>query len=155
MAAILPSDTSSTIAIIGGGLASAHLALSLAERGQGSHLFCRDAKLGQGASGNRQGAIYPLLTPENDELSRFFQQAFLFSRRRVQALTSVPAPNQTSISHDFCGVLQTAHDERSQLRLDKIIQGQLWPSEIAYAVDAEQANAIAKINLDKPGFFIP
>ncbi|MDT3309202.1 FAD-dependent 5-carboxymethylaminomethyl-2-thiouridine(34) oxidoreductase MnmC [Shewanella vaxholmensis] len=155
MAAILPSDTSSTIAIIGGGLASAHLALSLAERGQGTQLFCKDAKLGQGASGNRQGAIYPLLTPENDELSRFFQQAFLFSRRRVQALTSVPAPNQTSISHDFCGVLQTAHDERSQLRLDKIIQGQLWPSEIAYAVDAEQANAIAKINLDKPGFFYP
>ncbi|MDT3274333.1 FAD-dependent 5-carboxymethylaminomethyl-2-thiouridine(34) oxidoreductase MnmC [Shewanella sp. SP2S2-4] len=155
MAAILPSDTSSSIAIIGGGLASAHLALSLAERGQDTQLFCKDPKLGQGASGNRQGAIYPLLTPENDELSRFFQQAFLFSRRRVQALTSAPASNQTPISHDFCGVLQTAHDERSQLRLDKIIQGQPWPSEIAYAVDAEQANAIAKINLDKPGFFYP
>jgi len=155
MAAILSSDTSSSIAIIGGGLASAHLALSLAERGQGAQIFCKDAELGQGASGNRQGAIYPLLTPENDELSRFFQQAFLFSRRRVQALTSAPADNQTPISHDFCGVLQTAHDERSQLRLDKIIQGQPWPSEIAYAVDAEQANAIAKINLDKPGFFYP
>ncbi|MDT3319989.1 FAD-dependent 5-carboxymethylaminomethyl-2-thiouridine(34) oxidoreductase MnmC [Shewanella sp. SP1S2-4] len=155
MAAILSSATQSSIAIIGGGLASAHLALSLAERGQGAQVFCKDAELGQGASGNRQGAIYPLLTPENDELSRFFQQAFLFSRRRVQALTSAPAGNQTPISHDFCGVLQTAHDERSQLRLDKIIQGQPWPSEIAYAVDAEQANAIAKINLDKPGFFYP
>ncbi|AUD60893.1 FAD-dependent cmnm(5)s(2)U34 oxidoreductase [Shewanella sp. Pdp11] len=155
MAAILPSDTSSSIAIIGGGLASAHLALSLAERGQGTQLFCKDAKLGQGASGNRQGAIYPLLTPENDELSRFFQQAFLFSRRRVQALTSAPAPNQTSISHDFCGVLQTAHDERSQLRLDKIIQGQAWPSEIAYRVDAQQANSLANINIDKSGFFYP
>ncbi|QYX63342.1 FAD-dependent 5-carboxymethylaminomethyl-2-thiouridine(34) oxidoreductase MnmC [Shewanella putrefaciens] len=155
MAAILPSNTSSSIAIIGGGLASAHLALSLAERGQGTQLFCKDAKLGQGASGNRQGAIYPLLTPENDELSRFFQQAFLFSRRRVQALTSAPAPNQTSISHDFCGVLQTAHDERSQLRLDKIIQGQAWPSEIAYRVDAQQANSLANINIDKSGFFYP
>ncbi|EGT3626433.1 FAD-dependent oxidoreductase [Morganella morganii] len=155
MAAILPSNTSSSIAIIGGGLASAHLALSLAERGQGTQLFCKDAKLGQGASGNRQGAIYPLLTPENDELSRFFQQAFLFSRRRVQALTSVPAPNQTSISYDFCGVLQTAHDERSQLRLDKIIQGQSWPSEIAYRVNAQQANSLANINIDKSGFFYP
>lgn len=155
MAAILPSDTSSSIAIIGGGLASAHLALSLAERGQGTQLFCKDAKLGQGASGNRQGAIYPLLTPENDELSRFFQQAFLFSRRRVQALTSARAPNQRSISHDFCGVLQTAHDERSQLRLDKIIQGQSWPSEIAYRVDAQQANSLANINIDKSGFFYP
>ncbi|AVV86147.1 FAD-dependent 5-carboxymethylaminomethyl-2-thiouridine(34) oxidoreductase MnmC [Shewanella putrefaciens] len=155
MAAILPSVPPSSIAIIGGGLASAHLALSLAERGQSTQIFCKDAKLGQGASGNRQGAIYPLLTPENDELSRFFQQAFLFSRRRVQALTSVPAPNQTPISHNFCGVLQTAHDERSQLRLDKIIQSQNWPSEIAYRVDAQQANSLANINIDKSGFFYP
>ncbi|NLQ22679.1 FAD-dependent 5-carboxymethylaminomethyl-2-thiouridine(34) oxidoreductase MnmC [Shewanella sp. S-1] len=155
MAAILPSVPPSSIAIIGGGLASAHLVLSLAERGQSTQLFCKDAKLGQGASGNRQGAIYPLLTPENDELSRFFQQAFLFSRRRVQALTSAPAPNQTPISHDFCGVLQTAHDERSQLRLDKIIQSQNWPSEIAYRVDAKLANSLANINIDKSGFFYP
>ena len=65
-APMLSSEISSPIAIIGGGLASAHLALSLAERGQGTQLFCKDAQLGQGASGNRQGAIYPLLTPEND-----------------------------------------------------------------------------------------
>ncbi|GIU06997.1 FAD-dependent 5-carboxymethylaminomethyl-2-thiouridine(34) oxidoreductase MnmC [Shewanella glacialipiscicola] len=154
-APMLSSEISSPIAIIGGGLASAHLALSLAERGQDTQLFCKDAQLGQGASGNRQGAIYPLLTPENDELSCFFQQAFLFSRRRVQSLTAASAENQTSIAHDFCGVLQTAHDERSHLRLNKIIKSQDWPQEIAYAVDAEQANAIAKIKLDKPGFFYP
>ncbi|MGL4712628.1 MAG: FAD-dependent 5-carboxymethylaminomethyl-2-thiouridine(34) oxidoreductase MnmC, partial [Shewanella sp.] len=152
---MLSSQRPTSIAIIGGGLAATHLALSLAERGQSTQIFCKDAKLGQGASGNRQGAIYPLLTPENDELSRFFQQAFLFSRRRVQSLTSVPAPNQTPISHNFCGVLQTAHDERSQLRLDKIIQSQAWPSEIAYRVDAQQANNIANINIDKSGFFYP
>lgn len=149
------------IAIIGGGLASAHLMLSLAERGQSSILFCKDNELGQGASGNRQGAIYPLLTPENDELSRFFQQAFLFSRRRIEALSlaSTMGTNGTSgvtpISHDFCGVLQTGHDERSQQRLDKIIQSQDWPVEIAYAVDANEANEIAQIGIDKAGFFYP
>lgn len=143
-----------TIAIIGGGLASAHLALSLAERGQSSHLFCQDSELGQGASGNRQGAIYPLLTPENDELSRFFQQAFLFSRRRIQSLIDDASIKQV-ISHAFCGVLQTAHDERSQLRLDKIMQAQDWPNEIAYQVDAKTANELAKISIDKAGFFYP
>lgn len=143
-----------TIAIIGGGLASAHLALSLAERGQSSHLFCQDSELGQGASGNRQGAIYPLLTPENDELSRFFQQAFLFSRRRIQSLINDASIKQI-ISHAFCGVLQTAHDERSQLRLNKIIQAQDWPDEIAYQVDANTANELAQINIDKTGFFYP
>lgn len=145
----------SPIAIIGGGLASAHLALSFAERGQTYELFCKDNELGQGASGNRQGAIYPLLTPENDELSRFFQQAFLFSRRRVQSLTNSPCENQTPISHDFCGVLQTGHDDRSQQRLDKIIHSQAWPREIAYSVDADEANRIANIGIDKSGFFYP
>ncbi|MGL5397621.1 MAG: FAD-dependent 5-carboxymethylaminomethyl-2-thiouridine(34) oxidoreductase MnmC [Shewanella sp.] len=159
-----PSQIASTkqpIAIIGGGLASAHLMLSLAERGQSSILFCKDNDLGQGASGNRQGAIYPLLTPENDELSRFFQQAFLFSRRRIAALSLASrmgtdaTSSVTPISHDFCGVLQTGHDERSQQRLDKIIQSQDWPAEIAYAVDASEANNIAKIGIDKAGFYYP
>lgn len=159
-----PSQVASTkqpIAIIGGGLASAHLMLSLAEREQSSILFCKDNDLGQGASGNRQGAIYPLLTPENDELSRFFQQAFLFSRRRIAALSlasmkgSDVASGVMPISHDFCGVLQTGHDERSQQRLDKIIQSQDWPAEIAYAVDASEANKIAKIGIDKAGFYYP
>lgn len=158
-AAITP--TKQPVAIIGGGLASAHLMLSLADREQNSILFCKDNDLGQGASGNRQGAIYPLLTPENDELSRFFQQAFLFSRRRIAALSlasmqgSDAASNVTPISHDFCGVLQTGHDERSQQRLDKIIHSQDWPAEIAYAVDANEANEIAKIGIDKAGFFYP
>jgi tRNA 5-methylaminomethyl-2-thiouridine biosynthesis bifunctional protein len=135
--------------------------LSLAERGQSSILFCKDNELGQGASGNRQGAIYPLLTPENDELSRFFQQAFLFSRRRIEALSHASkmetnaTPHVTAISHDFCGVLQTGHDERSQQRLDKIIQSQDWPAEIAYAVDANAANERAQIGIDKAGFFYP
>ncbi len=161
-----PRDNISTqfpIAIIGGGLASAHLMLSLAERGQSSVLFCKDDALGQGASGNRQGAIYPLLTPENDELSQFFQQAFLFSRRRIEALSNAAKENLTAaaqqrlspISHDFCGVLQTGHDERSQQRLDKIIQSQDWPAEIAYAVNVDEANHLAQISIDKAGFFYP
>ncbi|MCH1930745.1 FAD-dependent 5-carboxymethylaminomethyl-2-thiouridine(34) oxidoreductase MnmC [Shewanella sp. A25] len=159
-------ETQGHIAIIGGGLAAANLSLSLAERGQSSLLFCKDSTLGQGASGNRQGAIYPLLTPENDELSRFFQQAFLFSRRRIEALSALSPHSQESnqqqsqkplprISHDFCGVLQTGHDERSQQRLNKIIDNQAWPAEIAYRVDEAEANNIANLNIDKAGFYYP
>lgn len=143
------------IAIIGGGLASAHCALALAERGQATALFCQDSTLGQGASGNRQGAIYPLLTPENDELSRFFQQAFLFSRRRIAALHAQTSQGITSIAHDFCGVLQTGHDERSQQRLNKILDSQTWPPDIAAKVNAEKANHIAQLSIDKSGIFYP
>jgi tRNA 5-methylaminomethyl-2-thiouridine biosynthesis bifunctional protein len=147
----LHSNNNSPIAIIGGGIASASLALSLAERGKDVIIYCKDDTLGQGASGNKQGAIYPLLTPENGSLSQFFQQAFLYSRRRIQALVD----NEYEIGHQWCGVLHTGFDQRSQTRLDKIIDGQAWPTEIAFAVSPNQATRLANVEIDKPGFYYP
>jgi tRNA 5-methylaminomethyl-2-thiouridine biosynthesis bifunctional protein len=140
-----------SIAIIGGGIAAACLALSLAERGLSVTVYCQDDKLADGASGNRQGAIYPLLTPDNSPLSQFFQQAYLFSRRRLTQLTH----EGFTVSHALCGVLQTGFDDRSQVRLNKIIQGQDWPSEIARSVTAKMASELAGVSLDKPGFYYP
>ncbi|MFS1423544.1 FAD-dependent 5-carboxymethylaminomethyl-2-thiouridine(34) oxidoreductase MnmC [Shewanella sp. 10N.286.48.B5] len=140
-----------TIAIIGGGIAAAHLALSLIERGQSVTIYCKDNQLADGASGNKQGAIYPLLTPDNNLMSQYFQQAFLFSRRRLQQLTALGH----QIDHQFCGVLQTGFDERSDARLNKIMLGQQWPKEIAFSVNAEQANQLARIDINKNGFYYP
>ncbi|UAL45346.1 FAD-dependent 5-carboxymethylaminomethyl-2-thiouridine(34) oxidoreductase MnmC [Shewanella inventionis] len=139
------------IAIIGGGIAAASLALSLAQRGKNSIIYCKEAQLGQGASGNKQGAIYPLLTPENGPLSQFFQQAFLFSRRQIESLVD----DGYSIGHQWCGVLHTGFDKRSEARLTKIINGQHWPAEIATAVNAKQASQIANLDIDKSGFYYP
>ncbi|MGI2170500.1 FAD-dependent 5-carboxymethylaminomethyl-2-thiouridine(34) oxidoreductase MnmC [Shewanella sp. MF05960] len=139
------------IAIIGGGIAAASLALSLAQRGKNSIIYCKDAQLGQGASGNKQGAIYPLLTPENGPLSQFFQQAFLFSRRQIESLVS----DGFTIGHQWCGVLHTGFDERSETRLTKIIDGQDWPAEIALAVDSKHASKLANLDIDKSGFYYP
>ncbi|AZG75203.1 FAD-dependent oxidoreductase [Shewanella livingstonensis] len=147
----LQTNNRSPIAIIGGGIASASLALSLAERGKDVIIYCKDDTLGQGASGNKQGAIYPLLTPENNSLSQFFQQAFLYSRRRIQALVD----NGYAIGHDWCGVLHTGFDQRSQTRLDKIIDGQAWPTEIAVRVNSTQATQLASVDIDKSGFYYP
>ncbi|MDP0667685.1 FAD-dependent oxidoreductase, partial [Klebsiella pneumoniae] len=46
-------------AIVGGGIASALLALALLRRGWQVTLYCADDAPAQGASGNRQGALYP------------------------------------------------------------------------------------------------
>ncbi|WP_434938447.1 FAD-dependent 5-carboxymethylaminomethyl-2-thiouridine(34) oxidoreductase MnmC [Shewanella sp. HL-SH8] len=148
---LTPASINQHIGIIGGGIASASLALSLAERGKSVVLYCQDEEIGQGASGNRQGAIYPLLTPENDALSQFFQQAFLYSRQRIQRLTS----QGYNVSHGFCGVLHTGFDERSKARLDKIIKGQDWPDDIARPVSANQASDIAGVEIKQTGLFYP
>ncbi|NKF50256.1 FAD-dependent 5-carboxymethylaminomethyl-2-thiouridine(34) oxidoreductase MnmC [Shewanella sp. WXL01] len=145
------ANTSRAIAIIGGGLASAFLALSLAKRGISSTIYCKDEAIAQGASGNKQGAIYPLLTPDNGPLSQFFQQAYLYSCQQIKHLVS----NGHNISHEFCGVIHTGYDDKSISRLQKIIDGQAWPEQIAQAVSAEKASEIAGVKLDKSGFYYP
>ncbi|WP_299491853.1 FAD-dependent 5-carboxymethylaminomethyl-2-thiouridine(34) oxidoreductase MnmC [uncultured Shewanella sp.] len=139
------------IAIIGGGIASAHLALSLANRQRKLHLFCKDPHLASQASGNKQGALYPLLTPENNTLSQYFQQAFLYSRRRLEALQQ----SGFNIAHDLCGVLHTGFDERSQARITKILTGHAWDPNIARSVDKQLASQLAGIPIDKSGIFYP
>lgn len=137
------------IAIIGGGVASACLTLSLAEREQQVTLFCEDSALAQAASGNKQGAIYPLLTPDNNTLSQYFQQAYLFSLHRLKTLAAIGH----KIDFDLCGVVHTGHDERSRKRVAKIINGQNWEPNIAQAITAEQASNIAGVKIDDGGIF--
>jgi|GEM_PF-1159557 len=139
------------IAIIGGGVASTHLALSLAQRNKKVRIFCSDPSFAQQASGNKQGALYPLLTPDNGHLSQYFQQGYLFSRRRLQELVD----DKFTVSYDFCGVLQTGFDARSSARLDKIMNGQSWNEKIAYPIDAASATQTAGIDIDKAGIFYP
>lgn len=139
-----------SIAIIGGGVASTCLALSLAERAQQMTFFCMDATAGEQASGNKQGAIYPLLTPEHGALSHYFLQGYLFSRQRILSLAQ-----QFNVNHQFCGVLQTGFDQRSHARLNKIITAQPWANSIAQAVNAEQADQLAGIPIEQAGIYYP
>ncbi|ABZ77209.1 FAD dependent oxidoreductase [Shewanella halifaxensis HAW-EB4] len=150
-AALTPVENDIGIAIIGGGVASACLALSLAERDQRVTLFCEDDALAQAASGNKQGAIYPLLTPDNNTLSQYFQQAYLFSLQRLKTL----AARGHKIDFDLCGVVHTGHDERSRKRVAKITHGHNWEPNIALAIAAEQASNIAGVKLDDGGLFYP
>ncbi|BAJ02862.1 FAD dependent oxidoreductase family [Shewanella violacea DSS12] len=140
-----------TIAVIGGGIASTHLALSLAERNKTVQIFCQDAGFSQQASGNKQGAIYPLLTPDNGTLSQYFQQGLLFSRRRLTSLVD----EGFNIANQLCGVLHTGHDERSRGRINRIISAQAWPKEIAHRVSAPEATSLASIDIDQEGVFYP
>lgn len=140
-----------TIAVIGGGIASTHLTLSLAERNKSVRLFCQDEAFSQQASGNKQGAIYPLLTPDNGTLSQYFQQGLLFTRRRLTTLVD----EGFNIANELCGVLHTGHDERSRGRIDRIISAQAWPKEIAHKVSAQEASKLASIDIDQEGVFYP
>ena len=94
-------------AIIGGGIASALLSLALIQRGWQVTLYCADEAPALGASGNRQGALYPFLSKHDEALFQFFPAAFTFARRPYDQLP-------VKFDHDWCGVTQLGWDEKSQ-----------------------------------------
>ncbi|MEZ7799199.1 bifunctional tRNA (5-methylaminomethyl-2-thiouridine)(34)-methyltransferase MnmD/FAD-dependent 5-carboxymethylaminomethyl-2-thiouridine(34) oxidoreductase MnmC [Citrobacter pasteurii] len=117
-------------AIIGGGIASALLSLALLRRGWQVTLYCADDKPAQGASGNRQGALYPLLSKHDVAITLFFPTAFTFARRLYDALP-------VNFAHDWCGVTQLAWDEKSQQKISQMLSLEL-PRALAVGVDADQ-----------------
>ncbi|PSV24663.1 MULTISPECIES: bifunctional tRNA (5-methylaminomethyl-2-thiouridine)(34)-methyltransferase MnmD/FAD-dependent 5-carboxymethylaminomethyl-2-thiouridine(34) oxidoreductase MnmC [unclassified Photobacterium] len=133
------TEPNANIAIIGGGIASATTALALLRRGQNVTLYCADNELAEGASGNRQGAVYPLLNGNNDKLSRFFSSAFIYARQLIEQ-----AAIHSDFSHNWCGVTQLAWDDKSSHKLANIINGG-FASELVHHLDKEQTKQITGI----------
>ncbi|WP_325892012.1 bifunctional tRNA (5-methylaminomethyl-2-thiouridine)(34)-methyltransferase MnmD/FAD-dependent 5-carboxymethylaminomethyl-2-thiouridine(34) oxidoreductase MnmC [Grimontia sp. NTOU-MAR1] len=142
-------QNSNDIAIIGGGVASATLALSLVRRGKSVTLYCEHDKPGLAASGNRQGAVYPLLNGSDDALSRFFAPAFLFSRQFIEQ-----AAETVSFNHDLCGVTQLGWDEKSTDKLAKMLTGG-FPESLIHGITREDAESLTGIETGHGGVTYP
>lgn len=119
------------VAIVGGGVASALLSLALLRRGWAVTLYCKDQAPALGASGSRQGALYPLLSTHDSAIGHFFPAAFTFARRIYDALP-------VSFDHDWCGVTQFGWDKKSSHKMD-LIAGLSLPEAVAHALDAVAA----------------
>lgn len=109
-----PAARGRETAIIGGGVASALLSLMLLRRGWDVTLYCADDTAGEGASGNRQGALYPLLSAHDPVINGFFPTAFGFARRLYDSL-------DIEFDRDWCGVTQLGWDEKSRLKIDRML----------------------------------
>ncbi len=142
-----PAASGDDIALIGGGVASALLANALLRRGKRVTLYSEASAPAEGASGNRQGALYPLLTHHDPALATFFPAAFTFARRLYDAL-NVP------FEHDWCGVTQLGWDQKSQDKIANML-GMALPADIARAVDAEEARTITGVETGCGGITYP
>ncbi|WP_413675765.1 bifunctional tRNA (5-methylaminomethyl-2-thiouridine)(34)-methyltransferase MnmD/FAD-dependent 5-carboxymethylaminomethyl-2-thiouridine(34) oxidoreductase MnmC [Pantoea dispersa] len=142
-----PQATSREVALIGGGVASAVLALALLRRGWQVTLYCADAAPALGASGNRQGALYPLLNQHDPALATFFPAAFSFARRLYDALPVM-------FEHQWSGVLQLGWDAKSAEKIAQMLSMDL-PHALAHGVSPQQAQQLAGVDLDCGGIFYP
>lgn len=142
-----PAATGHNVAIIGGGIASALLSLALIRRGWCVTLYCKDAEPAQGASGNRQGALYPLLNGHDPALSQFFPAAFTFAHRLYNMLP-------VTFEHDWCGVTQLGWDEKSQKKINQMLDLNL-PDALAHVADARQIEAMCGLSTGCDGITFP
>ena len=141
------ASTSREVAIVGGGIASALLSLALLHRGWQVTLYCADEAPATGASGNRQGALYPLLSAHDPALFQFFPAAFTFARRLYDSLP-------VGFDHDWCGVTQLGWDEKSQQKITQMLSLGL-PETIAHAVTAQQVAETAGVDTGCGGIQYP
>lgn len=137
------------VAIIGGGISSACLALALIKRGYAVTLYCKDETLASGASSNQQGALYPLLNNQHDALSQFFANSFLYTRNYVEQIN-----HSDPFDFDLSGLLQLYYDNTSSNKLNKIVAGN-FPKTLLYKTTASQTNDIADIEIDQDALFYP
>ncbi|THJ38018.1 bifunctional tRNA (5-methylaminomethyl-2-thiouridine)(34)-methyltransferase MnmD/FAD-dependent 5-carboxymethylaminomethyl-2-thiouridine(34) oxidoreductase MnmC [Aeromonas veronii] len=144
-----PAGRAGEVVIIGGGIASAMTALSLVERGRKVTLLCADGEPAAGASGNRQGALYPLLNGEHDALSRFYSLAFGYARQQLLALAE-----RHPIAFELCGVTQLGYDDKSAAKLAKMSQGP-FPSELMHPLSTSEVEQVVGLPCGHSGVSYP
>lgn len=137
------------IAIVGGGIASACLVRLLEEYGDHAvvKLFCADTQLGQGASGNPQGAIYPLLQADYTPTTQFYNQAYVYALTFYQRY----CPEQL---HQ-CGVLQLGFNDKMRQRQQRTLERTQYPADFVRAVTVAQARAWSGVAVDTGGLYFP
>ncbi len=141
--------TGNRVAIIGGGIASAFSALSLISRGYEVDLYCKDSHAADGASGNRQGAVYPLLNGQAMAQESFFLSAFQYALQSVKNLSQ-----HCRFGHGFSGLLQLAYDDKAHAKLTKIAAAP-YPDAIVSWQDAATLSELANVAIPHPGLHYP
>lgn len=137
-----------TIAIIGGGIASICLADHLFKISPDAQItiFCEDKELANRGSGNKQGAIYPLLQGGKSVIAEFYATSFDYAMEYYRTEIN----SGLSVEHGFTGVLQQAIKPELESRLQKVADA--WPQHCKY-LSAQQSSKIAGIELPFPSIY--
>ncbi|MBE0363581.1 tRNA 5-methylaminomethyl-2-thiouridine biosynthesis bifunctional protein [Pseudoalteromonas ulvae UL12] len=146
-----PGHTPKKVAIIGGGIAAANIALALAKKGLEFDVFCQAEALASEASGNQQGALYPHIQVDVSNSSEFFAHAFYYARRTYDQLLQ----SGHHFDHQWCGVLLQAVKPAKLAFQENLLTKQHWPTSLIYGVDEKESEIISGVRTPYRGLFIP
>ncbi|WP_347937087.1 bifunctional tRNA (5-methylaminomethyl-2-thiouridine)(34)-methyltransferase MnmD/FAD-dependent 5-carboxymethylaminomethyl-2-thiouridine(34) oxidoreductase MnmC [Chromobacterium phragmitis] len=134
--------------VIGGGLAGAASARSLALRGWQVTIVERMPGLAGAASGNPQGVLYAKLSPHLTPLTRLVLSGYAYSLRALRGL--LPEGDDWQA----CGVLQLAHNEK-EAEKQRALDALRLPETVMRLLDRESASELAGTPLPAGGLHFP
>lgn len=150
---VLPADGQTaahrpgSIAIIGAGIAGCTLARNLAGRGFPVTLIDSANGPGTEASGNVQGAMYVKLGVEFNDQTELALQALTYAQRFYETWRG-------EYWHPT-GLLQLAQTAREADRQHRFLQRNLYPREVLYPVNREQARELSGVPTESGGLWFP
>ena len=146
-----PSVSDRHAIVIGAGLAGSSCALSLAARGWQIDLVERHPAPAQEVSGNPAGVLRPLLSLDDNRLSRLARAGFLHALRHLRSLERAAWP----LRWQACGVLQLARDARHEAIQRETIARHAYPADYARWVERDVATSLVGHSAAAGGWHFP
>jgi tRNA 5-methylaminomethyl-2-thiouridine biosynthesis bifunctional protein len=141
------TESSKHAVVIGAGIAGITTAWSLAKRGWKVDIIERHDAIAQGGSGNRLGIVMPRISLGDSAERVFYDTAFFKTLRELARLKQ----QYPELDWQQGGVLQLACSERVSRQIGKLD----CVPELAQVVSAEQASAIAGVEIDTQALYFP
>lgn len=137
--------------VIGAGIAGSSCAQQLARRGWDVDLIEHADAPALGASGNLAGVLRPVLSLDDNRLSRLTRAAFLHARRHLARLER----DGQAVRWQSCGVLQLARDARHAGTQRATIERHAYPADYARFVECDEATRLLGTVASAGGWHFP
>lgn len=135
--------------VIGAGLAGCLIGERLAARGWRIDLIERHAGVAQETSGNLTAAMLPVLSLDDNRMSRLNRACYLYGLRQITGWSHA----DTDIDWAPCGVLQIARDDAHAEKQRTILARNGFPPDFVRFVDAEEAATLTGLPVAGPGWW--
>lgn len=136
------------VAIVGGGIAGSHCALSLARAGLEVALLEQGDRAGGGTSSNPAGLVRPFLSLDEGARAQFTGAASAYAARHYEALSRLDPQVWRG-----GGVLQLVRNEAHHEKLQRSLARLALPSEVARWVEQGEAAALCGARTSGPGIW--
>lgn len=144
-----PRTVPKQVAVVGGGLAGASVAVALAERGVAVTLFDAHSGPAQGASGNCAGAARWLPSFDDNLWAQWTRTGLLTLRSRWPRWAALGAIGR------WCGALQIAKSAAHEARMRAVVAQLALPESLLTWVTQSEASARAGVTTRFGGWWFP